>query len=1039
MLLLQETNIQPQLHLNKLDIPQDWVAVCTHRPHAGRRKGVGVMTLIRRGQLLGPRTTVDPIYDHSDELMDILAVKLRGTIFVNVYVRVMRAQNPASVLDTFLEHLCTIGENHENLPIVVAGDFNVPRHTNLLVELLDAVGFQPVYGAGGSPEATHHQGGVLDWVFVRGNLQASPLDIEAKDQDHAVLRTTLDLSLSRERQGAAVRYNWGRLKLMSETDRKAFFQERDELAATSTTLCEFRTGLQRLLSTKLGLRRCRSGALPRRWMTKAVNTTRLSYRRANDRFRRHPSPLTLQAMRNARALYKRTVRKRKRQAEAELASRVDLGFGSIHHLFGPTKKDPGHQAKILPNIEKILEFWTDQFSDPEAIPAEALGLDFLLHFTPDEVSEALGQLDPKKATGEDDIRADVFKETSDRFLKDLARLYTREAQAHTPLPDWMKVGAASILYKHKGPKADPGNYRVIIINSFLAKLYEKMLDIKGRELISHGDISIAVEQGGFMPHRSTHDSLFILESLRDAQVNKKHKLYAAFLDMRKAFDTVNHKKFIELLRTRGTPESWVTQLIKMLAGRKMTLLDALVSLEVGTAQGSPISPLLFILFINPLIERLRACQGIKFAAQARAFIRCLLFADDICLLAQTTEDLQRMLDICNEWTLEFGMNFNTSKCELIQLAGSMPQPPPVLTLAGSPLSWVSEVKYLGVPIIQGRRSKLSAPLAKMWKSYYCIKTALSSTLPVSIQHQLLLITTNILSIALYPSAVRDMHYKEIDRFVNKSLCRIIGCPQRWTSASLLRAELGVASAEYYADRRALSHLWHLHNKAWFRNHLADLCGTKPLQRLEKLAQKYDIVSSDIGAVSKEAWKARIKKAIHTRAETDMNTQLSKRGLPVEVEPRLKARPYVLKGGPNARSGFLLRWELLHHHHTNPNHSAERRSLSGLKEKLLAGRLPRTTEALRVKTIRAVIAELSGEDIRGALPAWAKPHLEAALTSLSWPNQTKETLQDLLEVVKRVLHAERRAQRNQGEHVGAPTPPATLQGDHPSPPTPASAG
>jgi hypothetical protein len=132
----------------------------------------------------------------------------------------------------------------------------------------------------------------------------------------------------------------------------------------------------------------------------------------------------------------------------------------------------------------------------------------------------------------------------------------------------MKVEAASILYKHKGPKADPGNYRVIIINSCLAKLYEKMLDIKGRELISHGDISIAVEQGGFMPHRSTHDSLFILESLQDAQVNKKHKLFAAFLDMRKAFDTVNHKKFIELLRARGTPETWLGHPVDQDAGRQ---------------------------------------------------------------------------------------------------------------------------------------------------------------------------------------------------------------------------------------------------------------------------------------------------------------------------------------------------------------------------------------------------------------------------------------------------------------------------------------
>lgn len=180
-------------------------------------------------------------------------------------------------------------------------------------------------------------------------------------------------------------------------------------------------------------------------MTKTVNASRLSYRRANDRFRRYPTPTNLQAMRQARSLYKRAVRKRKRQAEAELASRIDLGFASIHRLTGSTKKDPGHQAKILPNLDKILEFWTDQFSDPEALPPEALGLDFLLNFSSEEVSGAFKQIDPNKATGDDDLRPELFQEKSDRLLQDLARLYTTEAQAQTPLPDWMKVGAASVL------------------------------------------------------------------------------------------------------------------------------------------------------------------------------------------------------------------------------------------------------------------------------------------------------------------------------------------------------------------------------------------------------------------------------------------------------------------------------------------------------------------------------------------------------------------------------------------------------------------
>ena len=163
----------------------------------------------------------------------------------------------------------------------------------------------------------------------------------------------------------------------------------------------------------------------------------------------------------------------------------------------------------------------------------------------------------------------------------------------------------------------------------------------------------------------------------------------------------------------------------------------------------------------------------------------------------------------------------------------------------------------------------------------------------------------------------------------------------------------------------------------------------------------------------------------------MNTLLAERGLPVEAERGLKARPYVLKGGPNARAGFQLRWELLHQHHTNQNHSAQRPKLTGIKEAILYGPLPTTTAALRDKTTRAIIAELSGQDIKDELPTWTKPHLEGALLSLKWPNQDEKTLKDLLKVVQRVIHQQRRAQRQTGGRDGGPAAMATSQ-DGPSP-------
>ena len=137
----------------------------------------------------------------------------------------------------------------------------------------------------------------------------------------------------------------------------------------------------------------------------------------------------------------------------------------------------------------------------------------------------------------------------------------------------------------------------------------------------------------------------------------------------------------------------------MLANRKLNLFDEILSILKGTAQGSPISPLLFDLFMEPLIQRLRQGRGVRLAESGKdgdVMLRSLFFADDICLLAESLEDLKRMLQICYTWAEEFGMSFNEDKCELMQLAGKVPDQRARILFNGHELRWVKEYKYLGI-------------------------------------------------------------------------------------------------------------------------------------------------------------------------------------------------------------------------------------------------------------------------------------------------------------------------------------------------------
>jgi hypothetical protein len=576
-----------------------------------------------------------------------------------------------------------------------------------------------------------------------------------------------------------------------------------------------------------------------------------------------------------------------------------------------------------------------------------------------------------------------------------------------------------------------------------AKIFEKMLENWGRSMVRDGHLHISSEQGGFMPKRSTHDSGFILESLRDAQIKRHKKLYAVFLDLRKAFDTVNHKIFLQKIGEQpGVDRAWVRQISRMLVDRKLKLYDAMIHLKVGTVQGSPISPLLFILFIDPLIQRLKKLHlGINLLnKEASCMICCLLFADDTALLAESLEDLDAMLRVCSEWASEFGMSFGPSKSQATQLAGKLPKQRPEIQMDGEVLPWVSEVKYLGFSISEGRRKRIAAPIVKMWKSYHRIKKALDANLPIPIKNQLILIQSDIMSVAMYPTPIRDMDYGKIDRFMTRMLNRITGCEQRWTSATFLRAELGVPQSKFLGHYRALSYYWHLCRETWFCDLLPLLEGTGPLQRITGFANLYNLDLTRVHDISHGQWKKEAKTAIMIAAQELASAGLrdDKRQYQLDAEFMMKPRPYIKLGGANGRYGVHYRWiqirdrdprfrdirtlriensppcEICGGVHANPTDP----TITEMFECPIY--TPPELRGNRDAALQAIAEEIARQqfDPSEALPEWILPHLDRAVTTLEWPNQSQNTTRPLLHLIGCIVKSHNRqvVKKRRLEHV-----------------------
>ena len=194
------------------------------------------------------------------------------------------------------------------------------------------------------------------------------------------------------------------------------------------------------------------------------------------------------------------------------------------------------------------------------------------------------------------------------------------------------------------------------------------------------------------------------------------------------------------------------------------------------------------------------------------------------------------------------------------------------------------------------------------------------------------------SIALYPTAVKDLDYKSLDVFVNRLLNRITGCSQRFTSATFLRAELGVPSSKYLAHMRALCYAWKLANTCWFKDSLLAMHGDGPLQRVVNLMYEYGLVKRTRSTVqgkairsteqekadaiaklrgfTSEKWKAEVKKAVLAVAAVKLQEDLDKKGLGLRMspEPLVAPRPYVRLGGYKACYGVHWRWSLMKQHH-----------------------------------------------------------------------------------------------------------------------------
>ena len=360
----------------------------------------------------------------------------------------------------------------------------------------------------------------------------------------------------------------------------------------------------------------------------------------------------------------------------------------------------------------------------------------------------------------------------------------------------MKGTISPIVKDSSGDINALSNYRGVTLSSVFSHMFESALRLKFGCFLSSDDL-----QFGFKPKHSTNHAVFTLKSCIDFFTKRDSNVYVAFLDFSKAFDTISHCGLFLKLMDRNVPLCFLLLIMFWYLNMEYDVKWAnsrsdSFRVMCGTKQGGILSPEFFAIYINDLIIILKrsgvGCHVLRF------FIACILFADDVTLLAPTRAALQQLINICANYCNEFCLKFNVGKTKVI-IFGKLSKS--VSTLArisvnGQYIDYIKSCKYLGFHIITGTcfRFSVNEDLRGFFGS---VNSILSSVQKPKENVLMQLLFSNCVPKLTYGSAIKDLTAAEKHQYnvaLNNAVRRIFGF-RDWRSIRQIREYYGYDSIE----------------------------------------------------------------------------------------------------------------------------------------------------------------------------------------------------------------------------------------------------
>src|SRR6267154_759870 len=275
-----------------------------------------------------------------------------------------------------------------------------------------------------------------------------------------------------------------------------------------------------------------------------------------------------------------------------------------------------------------------------------------IEITQSLIYDKLKMLKQNKAPGVDNFDSGFLNEVSEVISCPLTKIFRKSLESGLVPSDWKQANVFAIF--KKGQKTLPENYRPVSLTSHICKIFESILKDKILEHIDKYSL-LNPSQHGFVKNKSCLTNLLETLTFVSDCMDDHKEVDVIFLDFKKTFDKVPHKRLLAKLKSFGIVEKVYIWIENWLFERKPRVVlngsfSEWKSVTSGVPQGSVLGPLLFIIFVNDM-DQSALSQLLKFADDAKVF-RCVtdqgsvdMLKDDLRLLCQWSDDWQMLFNV----------------------------------------------------------------------------------------------------------------------------------------------------------------------------------------------------------------------------------------------------------------------------------------------------------------------------------------------------------------------------------------------------------